>query len=350
MNIFLTGATGFVGKQLSKQLLAENHHLYILCRNPQKAEDFIKEMPSSFSSRVTCIIGDLNKEALGIPEDKLKELNGRIDAVYHMAAYLSFDPDQKGETFSVNLDGTRHTMQFAEKTGCRKFLYVSTAYTVGMETEGREELYSLDRDFVNHYEESKSHAEHLVLSYESKNEMEIIILRPAIIIGDSRTGEAETTFGLYGLLKAASLLKRKVSKRLDWEDHVYRFLGQKELKMNLVPVDYVTKVLKTALTHGEHRKIYNITDPLPLTQEEIFKAIKEVLDFPNLELVPYSEADALTELEKTFNQSLTIFTNYFTREIQFPCENTVSLLNKAGEKPLNMDYNKLKFIIGRYQK
>ncbi|WP_456271068.1 SDR family oxidoreductase [Bacillus sp. AK031] len=350
MNIFLTGATGFVGKQLSKQLLADDHQLYILCRNTQKAEIFLEEMPFSSRGRVTCIIGDLNKDSLGISEDKIKELNGKIDAFYHMAAYLSFDPAQKVETFSVNLEGTRHALQFAERTGCGKFLYVSTAYTVGMETEGREELYNLDRNFVNHYEESKSHAEHLVFSHKNKSEMEIMILRPAIIIGDSRTGEAETTFGLYGLLKAASLLKRKVSKRKEWQDHIYRFLGQKELKMNLVPVDYVTKVLKMALKHGEDGKIYNITDPSPLNQEEIFSAVKEVLDFPNLDLVPYSEADSLTDLEKAFNQSLTIFTNYFTREIQFPCDHTLSLLHKAGEEPLSMNYTKLKFIIEGFNK
>ncbi|WP_409254159.1 SDR family oxidoreductase [Bacillus sp. SCS-153A] len=350
MNIFLTGATGFVGKQLSKELLAEDHHLYILCRNAQKAENFMKEMPASFVSRITCIIGNLNKEALGIPEDKIEELNGAMDAVYHMAAYLSFDPAEKEETFNVNLEGTRHVLQFADKTGCRNFLYVSTAYTVGMETEGREELYSLDRSFVNHYEESKSHAEHLVFSHKSSHEMKTMILRPAIIIGDSRTGEAQTTFGLYGLLKAASLLKRKVSKERGWEKHVYRFLGQKELKMNLVPVDYVTKLLRTALEHGEDGKIYHITDPSPLTQEEIFSAVKEVLDFPNLDLVPYSEADSLTDLEKAFNQSLAIFKHYFLREIQFSCDNTLDLLHKTGQMPLDMNYNQLKHIIKGYKK
>ncbi|EDL64251.1 SDR family oxidoreductase [Bacillus sp. SG-1] len=345
MNIFLTGATGFVGKQLSKELLAEDHHLYILCRSTQKAESFMEEMPSSLIGKVTCIKGDLSEKALGISEDKIEELSGRIDAVYHMAAYLSFDPSQKEETFNVNLEGTRHVMEFAEKAGCRKFLYVSTAYTVGMETEGKEELYSLDRSFVNHYEESKSHSEHLLFSHKNVSNMEIMILRPAIIIGDSRTGEAQTTFGLYGLLKAASLLKRKVSKRQDWEDHVYHFLGQRELKMNLVPVDYVTKVLRTALKHGEDGKIYNITDPSPLTQDEIFEAVKESLEFPNLNLVPHSKADSLTELEQAFNQSLTIFKHYFTREIHFPCDNTLALLNKAGEKPLSMNYKTLKFII-----
>ena len=119
MNIFLTGATGFVGNQLSKELLAEDHHLYILCRNTQKAESFMEEMPSSLIGKVTCIIGDLSENALGISEDKIEELNERNDAVYHMAAYLSFDPAQKEETFNVNLEGTRHVLEFAEKTGCR---------------------------------------------------------------------------------------------------------------------------------------------------------------------------------------------------------------------------------------
>jgi nucleoside-diphosphate-sugar epimerase len=346
LNIFLTGATGFVGKKLANELLADGHTIYVLCRNKKKAESFVREMPASFRERVSCLIGDLNKEMLGFSEKELDSLNEQVDAIYHMAAYLSFDPSEKEETFKVNLEGTIHILELADNIQCKKFMYVSTAYTVGMETEGKEELYNLDRDFVNHYEESKAHAEHLVSSFES--EMDIIILRPSIIIGDSKTGEADTTFGVYGLLKAASLLKRKASKDKEYEAVTFRFLGEADLKMNLVPVDYVTKVLKAALKFGENERIYNITDPEPLPQKEIFKAVKEVLEFPNLELVPFSEEYTLKPIEKTFNNSMSIFKHYFKREIQFSCRNTQLLLIKADLQPLEMDYPKLKFILSGF--
>jgi nucleoside-diphosphate-sugar epimerase len=208
-------------------------------------------------------------------------------------------------------------------------------------------LYSLERDFVNHYEESKAHAEHLVDSYKEK--MDIYILRPSIIIGDSHTGEAETSFGVYGLMKAASLLKRKSQKSRELELKTFRFLGEGNLKMNLVPVDYVTKVLKAALDFGENGTIYNITNPEPLSQSEIFQALKEVLEFPNIELVPFSEQNTLEPIEKTFNNSMSIFTHYFTREINFPCRNTALLLEKAGLRPLEMDYHQLKFILNGFK-
>ncbi|MGF2616063.1 SDR family oxidoreductase [Rossellomorea vietnamensis] len=348
MNIFLTGATGFVGKKLAKDLLAEDHNLFILCRNEKKAQVFISDVPVHFREKVTCITGNLDESLLGLSLDIIEELKGNVEAVYHMAAYLSFDPEQKKETFYVNLEGTRRALEFSEKIQCGRFLYVSTAYTIGMEIEGAEELYSTDRKFVNHYEESKNHAEHLVDTFKEK--MEVIILRPSIIIGDSRTGEADTTFGVYGLLKAAALLKRKVSKKNGWTYNTYRFLGEKELKMNLVPVDYVTKVLKEALVLGENGKIYNITDPSPFKQEEIFQVVKEVLEFPNLELVPYSEADKLSEIEKSFNEALSIFRHYFTREIHFPCQNTDTLLERAGKKQLELTCDNLKFILGSYKK
>ncbi|TYS13767.1 NAD-dependent epimerase/dehydratase family protein [Rossellomorea vietnamensis] len=348
MNIFLTGATGFVGKKLTEELLNDNHHLYVLCRNERKANAFITGIPLGLRKNVTCVIGNLSSSLLGLDLKETENLKGKVEAIFHMAAYLSFDPEQQKESFDVNLEGTRRALEFSEKIECRKFLYVSTAYTVGMETAGKEELYSSERKFVNHYEESKNHAEHLVHSYKDK--MEVIILRPSIIIGDSRTGEADTTFGVYGLLKAASLLKRKVSKKDGWEDNIYRFLGEKELRMNLVPVDYVASVLKEALTLGENGKIYNITDPSPLKQKEIFQVVKEVLEFPNLELVPFSQKDKLSDLENSLNEALGIFKHYFTRELHFPCQNTLSLLERAGKKPLKLDHDNLKFILGSYKK
>jgi nucleoside-diphosphate-sugar epimerase len=347
LNIFLTGATGFVGKKLAEGLLADGHKLYILCRSAVKVETFLSEMPES-KGEIVCLQGDLQKDDLGFTEMQKANLKGEIDAIYHMAAYLSFDPSQREETFNINLEGTRNTLEFAERIHCNTFLYVSTAYTIGMQTEGHEELYSLDRAFVNPYEESKAHAEHLVDSY--RNSMDIRILRPSIIIGDSRTGEAETTFGVYGLLKAASLLKRKMSKAEGAERMVYHFLGQADLKINLVPVDYVVKILKAALNYGEGGIVYNIVDPEPLTQGEIFQVIKEVLEFPNMELIPFSKADTLNPIEETFNHSMSVFENYFTREIVFPSDNTQMMLKKAGLQPLDLNYTNLKFILSGFKK
>ncbi|MFP3381741.1 SDR family oxidoreductase, partial [Bacillus sp. SIMBA_069] len=76
-------------------------------------------------------------------------------------------------------------------------------------------------------------AEHLVFSHSDK--MEVVIVRPSIIIGDSRTGEADTNFGLYGLLKGLCVLKRRASRTAGWQNQTYRMRLDVNVQTNLVP-------------------------------------------------------------------------------------------------------------------
>ena len=341
MNIFLTGATGFLGKQLVNDLISEGHNVYILARNEKKAESLMRDVRNQ--DKVTVVYGDITMPLLGVEKDNIKALKNNIDAVYHMAALLSFDPADRQKTHTINIEGTKNVLEFCEKVIVSKFLYVSTAYTIGMETQGKEELYDVNREFVNNYEESKCLAEHIVYSY--KDRMQICILRPAIIIGDSKTGEAKTNFGLYGLLRGLHILKRRMEKKESERPNTFHLLIEKDATSNLVPVDYVSSILKAALTKGENGKIYNITNPNPPTQEKVINIIKDVLDIPYLEGMSYNNAENLTEEEKMFNQPLSVFKNYFSRTIHFPCENTKKLIEQSNIDLLDMDDEMLKIII-----
>jgi nucleoside-diphosphate-sugar epimerase len=347
MNIFITGATGFLGKRLVSDLLAEGHKLFVLVRQMRKAENLLSSLREDQRRSVYIIEGDITKQQLGISIPTLNELRNNIDAIYHMASYLSFDPGKREETIKINIDGTRRTLDLCQFIGCPKFLYISTAYTLGEDVLGKEALYSLDRSFVNTYEETKCHAEHIVTSYNQK--MDVMILRPSIIIGDSVTGKAETSFGMYGLLKSVQLLKRKISRNPEWQKNTYHLLLDRNVTSNLVPVDYVTKVLISALYNGENGKIYNITNPNPPTQDSVFKAIVEVLDFPNIKVKHFKYAGQLNDMEKAFNESLSVFRSYWSRSILFPCENTTELLLRSNKELLNMDYSMLKRIVGGFR-
>ena len=344
MNILLTGATGFLGKQLVNDLLSDGHHIFILARNEKKAESLMSDVRNQ--DRVTAVYGDITMPLLGVKKDKLKALKNKIDAVYHMAALLSFDPADKEKTDFINIDGTKNVLEFCEKLIVSKLLYVSTAYTIGMETQGKEELYDVNRQFVNNYEESKCHAEHIVYSY--KDRMQVCILRPAIIIGDSKTGEAKTNFGLYGLLRGIHILKRRMEKRET--PNTFHILIEKDASSNLVPVDYVSSILKAALTYGENGKVYNIANPNPSTQEKVINIIKDVLNIPYLEGMSYKNEKDLTEEEKNFNQPLSVFKNYLSRTIHFPCENTKELIEQSNIELLDMDDVMLKVIVKGFLK
>ncbi|WP_289140329.1 SDR family NAD(P)-dependent oxidoreductase [uncultured Brevibacillus sp.] len=348
MNILVTGATGFLGKKLSQDLVNEGHTLFLLARNEQKASQLLQSFADKVKSKIHMVMGDVSLPGLGLTQQDLQLVQHKIDAVYHLAAYLSFDPAHKTQTFTVNVDGTKNTLLFAEGIGASRFIYVSTAYTVGKEVAGKEELYSPERSFVNHYEESKCLAEHLVISHSDK--MEVVIVRPSIIIGDSRTGEADTNFGLYGLLKGLCVLKRRASRTAGWQNQTYRMRLDVNVQTNLVPVDYVTSVLVAALTHAQNKTIYHASNPAPPTQELVIECIKEVLDFPNLQAIPYESNEPLTVEEKVFHASMGIFKEYFTRTLHFPTDNTKGLLRKVNRSELTMDKTLLTSIMRGYQK
>ncbi|MDZ5473371.1 SDR family oxidoreductase [Bacillus sp. 31A1R] len=344
MRILLTGANGFLGKKVAMDLLDEGHELYLLVRNKNKLKTFFEELPGSEQrSRVHVLEGDVTSTNLGLLAEEIQGITSSIDAIYHMAALLSFDPNDRDFSYKVNVDGTKHVLDFAVTINCKKFFYVSTAYTIGMESEGFEELYSTDREFVNYYEETKCIAEHLVLSYS--DQLFVSILRPAIIIGDSKTGQADTSFGLYGFLKSLYLLKRKMARNQDSRDRKFHVRINLDVNSNLVPVDYVSMVFVSALSYAKNKEIFNITNPNPPIHSDLIRVIKEVLDFPNLETISFDSDYQLREDEMLFNKPLDVFKSYWSHSRRFPCENTKRVLELSGKTPLDMDEKMLRTII-----
>lgn len=346
LNIFITGATGFLGGYLVHHLVEEGHNVYTLVRNQKKFEALINKQAPEHREKIVAIEGELLKEDLGIDSTTLKSLIGKIDVVYHSAAILSFDENAREISFEMNLEGTKRVLQFAEKVQAKKFIHVSTAYTLGDRTNGVESLYPIDSTFINSYEESKCHAEHLVMSH--KDRFDVMIMRPAIIVGHSETGEADTTFGMYGVLRTIKLLKKKAARGKSSESLHFRLLMDEETVSNIVPVDYVAKVLTLGLTYGKKNTIYNITNSNPPSNAFVLEIIKEVLNYQGIGLIPYSRKEELSNLEIKLNDPLEVFKDYLNRSITFSDTNTRELLELAGEKTLNMDKSMLERIIGGY--
>ncbi|WLR48000.1 SDR family oxidoreductase [Halobacillus litoralis] len=335
MNILITGATGFLGKQLALKLLKEEHNVYALVRSPRKAENLRQEVPSDAKGNLHIIEGDLSLKNAGVSEEQLQDLREKIDTVYHSAAFLSFDENEREKTFKVNVDGTKNVLHLAKEIDTANFYYVSTAYTLGMKRYASEQLHEKEQTFVNAYEESKCHAEHLVLSYN--HALNIKIFRPSIIIGDSKTGEAETSFALYGVIRGLEILKKRTERKKELQKQTFKFLCTGETSQNFVPVDYVVDVLTAALRTDHSKAIYHITNPHPPTNRLLFEMIKEKLDFPNIEMVPSDYDGELTKEEQVFNAPMSVFRPYWNKNIRFDDTNTRELLHKNGMNHLNMD-------------
>lgn len=347
MNIFLTGATGFLGGKLIKNIVKEsNHHIYVLARNMEKAENLRKTFSKDEQERIHFIEGDITSPYCGLASHQLEDLKDNVDIVYHLAALVKFDHDLRDELFSVNYDGTKHVLELATSCNVKKFYYISTAYTVGQNPIGLEKLYPTEGPFNNPYEESKVKSEHLVFSYQ--DQMDISIFRPAIIVGDSKTGEADSHFTLYGFMRALDIFKRKTLRKPGSKDTFYRVIASKEGTSNFVPVDYVADILGLAVENAKPNTIYNITNPNPPSNLEVLHMLKNALDFDHLSIVDDHKEYDLTEEEERLNQMVGVFRAYLESNIVFQDENTQALIEGTNVEHLNMTNETVEMIVDAY--
>ena len=236
----ITGATGFLGRELVLHLLANEPegHLTLLVRGRDEADAQARGLSvltahlqgaalADATQRVEIVRADLEQERLGLDERAHDELAARTKAVIHGAASVSFSlPIEQAR--AINVDGTRRVLDLAKRA--RAHLdYVGTAYVAG-ERSGLVLESELDegQGFRNTYERSKCEAEALVQS--RMGEQSLTVYRPSIIVGDSRTGRTASFKVLYWPLKIFARGFRVVP-------------GRAHTPMDVVPSDFVVQAL-----------------------------------------------------------------------------------------------------------
>ncbi len=169
----------------------------------------------------------------------------------------------------MNVEGTLNVNRFARSIkNLRRYHYVSTCYVAGkregliMETELHH-----DSGFRNHYEQTKYLAE---LEVEAlKSELPITIHRPAVVCGDSRTGETAKYDGIYYLIH---YLRR-------WPAGLTLLnIGNREVCLNLVPIDFVVNAMvELAKNDRAIGATVQLADTAPLTTYELFAEISKAI-------------------------------------------------------------------------
>lgn len=208
--------------------------------------------------------GDIAQTNLGMSQHDLALASSHTTVIFHLAAvyHLAVARDI---SMHVNVGGTRNVNAFAQSLpSLRHYHYVSTCYVAG-KRKGRilETELNHEAGFRNYYEESKYLAEVEVEAL--KSDLPITIHRPAVVCGDSKTGETAKYDGIYYLIhylrKWPSLLK------------LFN-IGNREVTLNLVPVDFVVDAL-AALVRDPRAigKTIQLADPNPLTTHELFDTI-----------------------------------------------------------------------------
>jgi nucleoside-diphosphate-sugar epimerase len=271
--VFITGFPGFIATRLVKRMAAEGAR-FILLVHPMflaTAAEELAEIAAEVGadpSNFRVVKGDITKPDLGLSTSELEHARQETSTVFHLAAI--YDLAVACDVAShVNVEGTLNVNLFVKSVeNLRRYHYVSTCYVAG-KREGvimENELHH-DTGFRNHYEETKYLAELEVDAL--KSELPITIHRPAVVCGDSVTGETAKYDGIYYLIHYL----RKWPGGLTLLN-----IGNREARLNLVPIDFVIDAM-IALAKDDRAigVTVQLADLAPLTTRELFDEISKVI-------------------------------------------------------------------------
>ncbi len=181
MQYFLTGATGFIGGHVARQLIAGGHQVRALVRSPSKAEGL---------ARLGVILypGDI------VDKKSMRKAIKGVDGIFHLAAWYKVGARDKSQAESINVDGTRNVLELMAELEIPKGLYTSTL-AVFSDTGGRlvDESYHHEGHWLSEYDRTKWLAHYTVASPMIKNGLPLVIVQPGVVYGPddpSPVGEA----------------------------------------------------------------------------------------------------------------------------------------------------------------
>ncbi|KAF7492661.1 Putative fatty acyl-CoA reductase [Sarcoptes scabiei] len=326
-SIFITGATGFMGKVLVEKLLrscSQLNRIFVLLRAKKNIDpidrlndllnspifDRIREKDSSLLEKVTPIAGDIVLPGLGISKSDTELLSDEVSIVFHSAATVKFDEPMR-TSINFNTLGTRHMLELCRKMkNLQAFVHVSTAYS-NCDRHNVDEIFYpfdvspnklielnqwMDDDTLNAitpnllgkrpntYTYTKALAEMLLL--EESGTVPVSIVRPSIVTASWREpfpGWIDNINGPTGLVLACG------------KGLLRSMLNDPQASADLIPVDIVINLMITvawitATKNSNQIKIYNCTsgtlNTLKWRQVEnfVFQMIKT---YPSIQVFRY---------------------------------------------------------------
>jgi NAD(P)-dependent dehydrogenase (short-subunit alcohol dehydrogenase family) len=268
MAYFVTGATGFIGRRLVERLLEKRHDkVYVLVRESslRRLDDLIERWTvvagASAAKRIEPVIGDLRRPLLGVEQEQVTELRGKIAHFFHLAAVYDMTAPAERNT-AVNVGGTTHAVELARALDVGHLHHVSSIAVAG-EYKGvfEEEMFDEGQKLPSPYHRTKFESERIV---REQPYVPWRVYRPAVVVGDSRTGEMDKVDGPYYFFKAIQRARGLIP---EWLPLVGLDLG----RTNVVPVDWVAE----ALDHIAHEpdldnRAFHLTDARGQRVDELF--------------------------------------------------------------------------------
>ncbi len=287
MSYFVTGATGFIGRNLVERLLARpgredgSPDIYLLVR--ERSRERLTAMIAGWdslgldaSARIVPVVGDLGAERLGVSDADVERLRtAGVDHYFHLAAIYDMTAGDEANRVA-NVEGTRHAVALANALDAGILHHVSSIAVAG-DFKGmfREDFFDEGQPLNSPYHKTKFEAERLVRTQTTGAWR---VYRPAIVLGDSRTGVMDKIDGPYYFFNLIKLLRH-------WLPGWFPLVGPELGFTNLVPVDYVVDAMDhIAHLPGLDGQAFHLTAPKSIRSGEVINAFARVAHAPQMHM------------------------------------------------------------------
>jgi thioester reductase-like protein len=321
MKILITGASGFIGNRLVKDLLSHNHEIFLLVRPKSK-----KKVSNVFSGHnIKIIEGDIEKTDILSNISSMSEDIDSIECVVHLAALYEIEASLT-DSYMMNVVGTQNMINFIQNMKSIKYFHYFSTYAVNPSPRGavsEDFLTKGEHPFHDNYSKTKNDAEHLVRK-RIPSHITTIIHRPGVIIGDSEQGQMDKSDGPYYFFNLIQKLKNvdivaqhlpfiplplsrnsllpvlPVDILVKWSSHIIRNAKPGNLKCyHLIPKELIntkTFLEKSMSLMGLPLKV------IPINHKSLFSPLFPVLNLPK-EIIHYMQQETLflrANLEKDY--------------------------------------------------
>ncbi len=266
----VTGGTGFIGRRVVSRLLSRggDTEVWVVVRRESLAR--FERLAQEWGEAAKPLVGDLTAPGLGINDETVADL-GPVDHVVHCGAIYDITAAEDAQR-AANVDGTRAVIDLTLALDATLHHVSSIAVAGNFHGEYTEEDFDVGQKLPTPYHRTKFEAESLVRSAPGLRHR---IYRPAVVVGDSRTGEMDKIDGPYYFFPVLA----KLAKLPSLTPIVLPDTG----RTNIVPVDYVVDAL-VALMHAENRdgQTFHLTAPKTTGLRGVYRGVAREAGLPPL--------------------------------------------------------------------
>ncbi|MGB8403256.1 MAG: SDR family oxidoreductase [Mycobacterium sp.] len=270
MRYVVTGGTGFIGRRVVSRILEsrDDAEVWILVRRASLSR--FEQLAADWGTRAKPLVGELTSADLGLTDEALAEL-GPVDHLVHCAAIYDMTADAESQR-AANVEGTRAVIELARRTGATLHHVSSIAVAGNFRGEFTEDDFDVSQELPTPYHQTKFEAEQLV---RATTGLRYRVYRPAVVVGDSRTGEMDKIDGPYyffGMLSRLSVLPKFTPMMVPDTG-----------RTNIVPVDYVVDAM-VHLMHadGQDGQAFHLTSPKAIGLKDIYRGVARAAGLPPL--------------------------------------------------------------------